>query len=69
MRLLFALSHHAVVVLAEVAALMILIAGVWMAVAWIQQFKLQRFRMIVAGMLLAAAGLLLVIGLHWGQVG
>lgn len=62
-------SHQTGVRLAEVAFLLLLIAGVWMAVAWIAQSKLQRVRMIVAGVLIAAAGLLLIIAAHWGRFG
>ena len=54
---------------AEVAFLLLLIAGIWMAVAWLlDQQRWTRFRMIVAGVLIAAAGLLLIIATHWGHL-
>lgn len=67
-----AFSHSASVTLAEVAFLLFLIAGVWIAVAWLlwdqAGGKWNRFRMIVVGLLVAVAGLLLIIATHWGQL-
>lgn len=74
MRLLLAFSHTTSVTIAEVACLLLLIAGVWIALAWLleeesgRRFSGRRFRMIVAGLLMAAAGLLLVIATYWGQL-
>ena len=68
MRLL-AFSHSTGVTVAEVAFLLFLIAGIWVAVAWIvPTSKWQRIRMIVAGVLLACGGLLLIIASHWGHL-
>jgi hypothetical protein len=64
-----ALTHHAGVRLAEVAFLLILIAGVWFVAAEIPRFGLARARTIVAGGLLAISGLLLIIATHWGGFG
>ncbi len=51
------------------AFLLVLIAGVWIVVAWsIQGDNWQRFRMIVAGVLMAIAGILLVVATHWGHL-
>jgi nitrate reductase gamma subunit len=69
MNLLAALSHHTGIRLAEVGFLLILISGVWLVAAQIPQLKLSRARMIVAGVLLAASGVLLIVATHWGQFG
>ena len=67
--MLLAFSHHSGVRLAEVAFLLVIIAGVWLAVAHLPQLKLAAVRTSVAGLLLAVAGLLLVIATHWGHFG
>jgi hypothetical protein len=67
--LLLGLSHQAGVRLAEVGFLLILIAGIWLVAAQISQLRLHNARTIVAGVLLAIAGLLLIIATHWGQFG
>jgi hypothetical protein len=62
------------VTVAEVAFLLLLIAGIWTAVAWLLQdqpdrrFSGRRFRMIVAGVLVAVAGLLLIVATYWGHL-
>jgi hypothetical protein len=64
-----AFSHSTGVTVAEVAFLLLVIAGIWIAVAWLmQRDKWQRFRMIVAGGLIAAAGVLLIVATHWGSL-
>jgi hypothetical protein len=77
---LLAFSHTAGVRVAEVAFLLLLIAGVWIASAsltkvekthtWLGFVVLasSRFRMVVAGVLLACGGLLLIIATHWGHL-
>jgi hypothetical protein len=66
---LVAFSHSSAVTVAEVAFLLFLISGVWIAVAWLTQGnKWQRFRMIVAGVLIAGAGVLLIVATHWGHL-
>jgi hypothetical protein len=67
-KLLLAFSHSTSVTVAEVAFLLLLIAGVWTAVAWLARGKWEQFRMIVAGILIAVAGLLLIIATHWGHL-
>jgi hypothetical protein len=54
------------VLLAEVAFLLIMIAGIWLVFAETLQ---SGWRVIVVGILLAIAGLLLIIATHWGQFG
>ena len=65
-----AITHHAGIRLAEVGFLLILIAGVWLVSAEIlNPAKWIKFRTVVSGMLLAIAGLLLIIATHWGKFG
>jgi predicted metal-binding membrane protein len=65
-----ALTHHAGIRLAEVGFLLILIAGVWLVFAEIlDPAKWRKFRTIVSGVLLAIAGLLLIIATHWDKFG
>jgi len=73
-------AHPTAVKLAEVAFLLFLIAGVWIVSASLSQVNKwhialkfvvmapSRFRMAVAGMLLAVGGLLLIIATHWGHL-
>jgi hypothetical protein len=68
-RMVVGLTHQTGVRLAEVAFLLILIAGVWLVAAQIPQLRLRTARTIVVGVLLAVAGLLLIIATHWGQFG
>jgi hypothetical protein len=55
--------------LAEVGFLLIVIAGVWLVAAQIPAMKIPIARTIVAGIALAAAGVLLIIAIHWGHFG
>ena len=65
--MVFAMTHHTGVRLAEVGFLLIVIAGVWLAASQFSVLKWGRIRTIVAGVLLAAAGVLLIIATHWGH--
>jgi hypothetical protein len=72
---LLAFSHRASVTVAEVAFLLFMIAGVWISVAWFLWdrpnpggSKWNKFRMIVAGTLIAVGGLLLLVASHWGHL-
>jgi hypothetical protein len=69
MTLVFGFSHHTGARLAEVAFLLVVFAGVWLAAAQLPQFKFGTGRTIVAGLALAIAGLLLIIATHWGHFG
>jgi hypothetical protein len=70
MTTLLTLSDQTSVRLAEVGFLLILIAGVWMVFAEIPSMRRwHTFRMIVAGVLLAVSGVLLIVATHWGQFG
>jgi hypothetical protein len=64
-----AFTHQTGVRLAEVGFLLILIAGVWLVSAELPVFKFARARTIVAGVLLAVGGLLLIIATRWGGFG
>jgi hypothetical protein len=76
---LIAFSHSSGVRVAEVAFLLFLIAGVWIMSASLTKMERTytwhgivlasgRFRMIVAGGMLACGGLLLIIATHWGHL-
>ena len=62
-------SHHTGRRLAEIAFLLILLAGLWLAAAELPFFRFARGRTAVAGLGLALAGLLLIIAAHWGHFG
>jgi hypothetical protein len=55
--------------LAEIGFLLVLIAGVWLVAAEIPQLRMGRLRTVVAGVLLAIAGGLLIIATHYGHFG
>jgi hypothetical protein len=61
------MSHHTGIRLAEVAYLLVLIAGVWLAAAQSKRFGFTQARTTVSGFLLAAAGVLLIVATHWGH--
>jgi MFS superfamily sulfate permease-like transporter len=64
------MTRHTGIRLAEVGFLLTLIAGVWLVVAEIlNAAKWSKFRTIVSGVLLAIAGLLLILATHWGHFG
>jgi hypothetical protein len=76
---LIAFSHSSGVKVAEVAFLLFMIAGIWIVSASITRvdrthtwhgiiLASRRFRMIVAGGMLACGGLLLIIAAHWGHL-
>jgi hypothetical protein len=60
------LSSETSVLLAKVAFLLIMIAGVWLVFA---ETLHSGWRVIVVGVLLAIAGILLIVATHWGQFG
>jgi hypothetical protein len=65
-----AITRHEAIRLAEVGFLLILIAGVWIVFAEaLDPARWRRLRSIVAGVLLAVAGVLLIIATHWGHFG
>ena len=76
---LLAFSHSSGVRVAEVAFLLLLLAGVWIVSASLTKVEKThrwhgvvlasgRFRMVGAGVLLACGGLLLIIAAHWGHL-
>jgi hypothetical protein len=64
-----ALSSSTGLKLAEIGFLLILIAGIWLVAAEIPALRFQRARIMVAGVALAAAGVLLIVATHWGHFG
>ena len=69
MSFVLAITHQTGRKLAEVGFLLLLIAGIWLVAAQIPRFKMPIKRTIVAGILLAVAGALLIIATHWGHFG
>jgi hypothetical protein len=65
---LLALSKHATDIVAEVGFLLIVIAGIWLVASEIPALRIAKARRIVAGIALAAAGVLLIIATHWGKL-
>ena len=64
-----AFSHATGVTVAEVAFLLLVIAGTWIAVAWLSTAqKWKRLRMVVAGALITGAGALLIVAAYWGHL-
>jgi hypothetical protein len=66
-----ALTHETGIRLAEVAFLLLVIAGIWLVVGEleIRRVNLHKVRTIVAGGAIAAAGALLIVATHWGRFG
>jgi hypothetical protein len=69
MSLVLAITRHAGRDLAEVGFLLMVIAGVWLAAAQLPQPRWKVLRTVVAGIALAAGGVLLIIATHWGHFG
>jgi hypothetical protein len=76
---LLAFSHSTGVRVAEVAFLLFLVAGIWIASASLTKVEKthtwhgvvigsSRFRMVVAGLMVACGGLLLIVAAHWGHL-
>ena len=65
-----AMTPHTGIRLAEVGFLLILIAGLWLVSAEIlNPARWGKLRTIVSGVLLAVAGVLLIIATRWGHFG
>jgi hypothetical protein len=62
-----AITHRNGIRLAEIGFLLLLFSGLWFAAAELPRFKIANTRRIVAGLALAAGGLLLLIATHWGH--
>lgn len=69
MLLIYGISRHMGARLAEVGFLLIVIAGIWLAATELPQPRFTKIRTIVAGVALAASGILLIIATHWGHFG
>ncbi len=67
-----AITRATGITLAEIGFLLILVAGVWLVAsetAALGAVKWHKFRILVAGGCLAAAGILLIVATHWGGFG
>ena len=69
MPVVLALSREDGARVAEVGFLLILIAGVWLVASQIPRLGFEHARIVVSGVLLAAAGVLLIVAVHWGHFG
>lgn len=70
MSLVLGITHHAGVRLAEVAFLLLVIAGIWLAASeFLAPNRWGAFRRVVAGIALAVGGVLLIVAAHWGHFG
>jgi hypothetical protein len=69
MRVVLGFGHHTGTRLAEIAFLLLVFAGVWLAAAQIPVFKFAAARTLVAGLALATGGVLLIVATHWGHFG
>jgi hypothetical protein len=67
-RLLFALTHHTGVRLAELGFLFFLLAGGWLAAASVGRLKSNTL-VIVGGVAVGLGALLLIVAIHWGHFG
>ena len=69
MPFVLAITRHTGRDLAEVGFLLMVIGGVWLAATQLPQPRWRALRTIVAGVALAAGGVLLIIATHWGHFG
>lgn len=68
-QLVFLVGHRTGVRLAEVAFLLLVFGGIWLAFAQASWFGAKRVRTAVAGVAFALAGVLLIVATHWGGFG
>ncbi len=69
MSFLFAMTVETGRHLAEIGFLLIAIAGVWVVLAHLPPLRFAPGRTMLAGALLAAGGVLLIVAAHWGHFG
>jgi len=55
--------------LAEIGFLLMALAGLWLAAAELPVLRFASARRFIAGLALAAAGVLLIVAVHWGHFG
>lgn len=67
--LLLAITRQTGRRLAEIAFLLVVFAGIWLAAAQMPRYRWAAGRTAVAGVALAAAGVLLLVAVHWGRFG
>jgi hypothetical protein len=68
-RLTFLFAHRTGVRMAEVAFLLIVLGGIWLAAAQASWLGHKRARTSIAGLAFALAGVLLIVATHWGRFG
>lgn len=61
-----AISAHSSIRITEIGFLLFAIAGVWVVFAELQPARWARFRLTVAGALIAVGAVLNIIAVHWG---
>jgi hypothetical protein len=67
---ILALTRHTGERLAEIGFVLIVLAGVWLAVAQLPRLGgLGAARLAVPGVLLAVGALLVIVAIHWGYFG
>lgn len=66
---LLGITTHNGIRLAELGFLLVLIAGIWLVASEFPLLGFRRIRGVVAGLALAAAGVLLIVATHWGHFG
>jgi hypothetical protein len=64
---MLALTHETGTRIAEIGFLLIVFAGILLAVSEIPKLGLSTARGIVVGVAIAVGGLLLIIAVHWGH--
>jgi len=67
--MVYGLTHHAGVRLAEVGFLFLVFGGVWLASGQFLFAGHGRGRSVVSGVAFAVGGVLLIIATHWGHFG
>ncbi|WP_037577716.1 hypothetical protein [Phaeacidiphilus oryzae] len=64
-----AMAHHTGLRLAEIAGLLLVFGGIWLAAAQFPRMRMQTGRTVIAGLAFASAGVLLIIAVHWAHFG
>ena len=65
----FAFAHRTGLRLVEIAGLLLLFAGIWLAASQVPRLGTPHARIAIAGIAIAAAGVLIIVAVRWGGVG